>query len=64
MLTVGSVVCGYRIQRLLGSGGMGAVYQATDPSLPRQIALKVVSAERSRRKYDPVVWLGDKLFRR
>lgn len=38
--------------------------QATDPSLPRQIALKVVSAERSRRKYDPVVWLGDKLFRR
>lgn len=48
MLTVGSQVCGYRIQRLLGSGGMGAVYLAADPGLPRQIALKVLSAELSR----------------
>jgi serine/threonine protein kinase len=48
MLTVGSQVCGYRIQRLLGSGGMGAVYLAADPDLPRHIALKVLSAELSR----------------
>jgi eukaryotic-like serine/threonine-protein kinase len=47
-MTVGSVICGYRIQQLLGSGGMGAVYLAADPTLPRQIALKVLSAELSR----------------
>lgn len=48
MLATGSVVCGYRIQRVLGTGGMGAVYLADDPTLPRQIALKVLSAELSR----------------
>jgi serine/threonine protein kinase len=45
VLTAGSLVCGYRIERLLGSGGMGAVYLAADPTLPRQTALKVLSAE-------------------
>ena len=44
----GRLVCGYRIERLLGSGGMGAVYLAADPTLPRQTALKVLSAELSR----------------
>jgi hypothetical protein len=48
MLTAGSVVSGYRIRRLLGSGGMGAVYLADDPNLPRPTALKVLSAELSR----------------
>ncbi|CPR10792.1 serine/threonine protein kinase [Mycobacterium bohemicum DSM 44277] len=48
MLTTGSVVGGYRIERVLGTGGMGAVYLAADPALPRQIALKVLSAELSR----------------
>lgn len=48
MLTAGSVVAGYRIERELGTGGMGAVYLATNPTLPRYDALKVLSAELSR----------------
>lgn len=48
MLTSGAVVCGYRIERVLGTGGMGTVYLAADPILPRQTALKVLSSELSR----------------
>ncbi|OBA81915.1 hypothetical protein A9W99_13110 [Mycobacterium sp. 1164966.3] len=47
MFSVGSVVSGYRIERLLGSGGMGAVYLAANPYLPRYDALKVLSAQLS-----------------
>jgi hypothetical protein len=48
MLTAGTVVGGYRIERVLGTGGMGAVYLAAHPTLPRHDALKVLSAELSR----------------
>ncbi|WP_431240939.1 protein kinase domain-containing protein (plasmid) [Mycolicibacterium aichiense] len=48
MLTAGSSVGGYRVEKLLGSGGMGAVYLAANPTLPRRDALKVLSAELSR----------------
>jgi eukaryotic-like serine/threonine-protein kinase len=47
MLSVGSVVAGYRIERALGSGGMGTVYLAANPNLPRYDALKVLSAQLS-----------------
>ena len=48
MLKAGEVVSGYRIERVLGSGGMGMVYLAANPTLPRLDALKVASAELSR----------------
>lgn len=48
MLSTGSLVSGYVIQRVLGSGGMGTVYLAQNPELPRLDALKVLSGELSR----------------
>lgn len=47
MLANGSVVAGYRIERVLGAGGMGTVYLVANPELPRLDALKVLSAELS-----------------
>src|SRR5882757_8494167 len=44
-LTNGQTFAGYRIIRLLGSGGMGEVYLAEHPRLPRRDALKILSAE-------------------
>ncbi len=35
----------YSFQRLLGSGGMGEVYLATDTIINRQVAIKVIRAE-------------------
>ncbi|PRC52836.1 serine/threonine protein kinase, partial [Mycobacterium sp. ITM-2017-0098] len=40
----GEVISGYTISRRLGSGGMGEVYLAKHPRLPRYDALKVLSA--------------------
>lgn len=46
-LGVGDVVAGYTIEDVLGAGGMGKVYRAKHPTLPRHDALKVLSAELS-----------------
>ncbi|TFV61105.1 serine/threonine protein kinase [Mycobacterium sp. PS03-16] len=43
----GQVFAGYTIVRLVGTGGMGEVYLAQHPRLPRQDALKVLPASYS-----------------
>ncbi|MEU1430015.1 protein kinase [Nocardia sp. NPDC005746] len=45
MLRSGELFAGYEIERELGRGGMGAVYLARHPRLPRLIALKLLGRE-------------------
>ena len=42
---IGTEVAGYRIERLLGRGGMGVVYLAEQLALKRSVALKLLTPE-------------------
>lgn len=45
MPDVGTQLAGYRIDGVLGRGGMGVVYRATELALDRPVALKLIAPE-------------------
>jgi serine/threonine protein kinase len=44
-VVLGSTLAGFRVERLLGRGAMGAVYLAEDVHLKRKVAIKVLAPE-------------------
>ena len=47
MLETGVILSGYRVEGVIGKGGMGVVYEAIQLSLQRTVALKVLNQDLS-----------------
>ena len=47
MPSVGDTLDGYRLDAVIGRGGMGTVYRATDVALEATVAVKVIAGEGS-----------------
>jgi serine/threonine protein kinase len=47
LLSPGTTIAGYRVDAVIGHGGMGVVYEATQLSLKRTIALKLLASHLS-----------------
>jgi len=45
LLSLGDVLDGYRLDDVIGRGGMGTVYRGTDLSLNKTVAVKIVAAD-------------------
>ncbi|MFI8341193.1 serine/threonine-protein kinase [Streptomyces sp. NPDC085639] len=45
---IGKQIAGYRVERMIGRGGMAVVYCAKDLRLDRTVALKLIAPERAR----------------
>ena len=42
-----AIIAGYRVEEIVGRGGMGVVYRATQMALQRPVAIKLIAAERA-----------------
>ena len=44
-IQIGSTFAGYRVESVLGRGGMGVVFRAEQARLGRMVAIKVIAPE-------------------